>query len=145
MRRSTLIAAALLLSSVSLAPAQNMAVNSQDVYWVATLDIPPGHMDGFKKAIAGLTELTKNEPGTLEYVYLVSDDQKTVEIWERYKDSDAVMYHLTKTFPQHSKEFLENSKITKVVVYGNPNEEVKKAMSQFNPVYFKPIEGFARN
>ena len=47
MRRSTLLLLPYCLAQSASPLPKNMAVNSQDVYWVATLDIPPGHMEEF--------------------------------------------------------------------------------------------------
>ena len=145
MGKSTLIAAfasALLLSSVSFAPAENIVSNNTQVYLNFTLEIPQGHFDEFKKAATGLIASTAKEPGAISYAFMVSDDEKTVTTWERFKDSEALLTHLNKTFPQHAKDILANSKPTRVVVSGNPNEEVKKALAGLNPVYFKPMDGF---
>jgi hypothetical protein len=38
---------------------------------------------------------TEKEPGTLAYEYTVGDDQKTVDIYERYTNAHAAVVHVT--------------------------------------------------
>lgn len=122
------------------------AVGSEEVYWVVTFSIPQGQMDKFKQIVAPLVADTMKEPGTLEYEYTASDDQSTVDIIERYLNSEAVASHVTQTFgPKYSKPFLEIAKLGRFVVYGTPNAGAKKVLEGFNPVYMTPFDGFTRN
>jgi quinol monooxygenase YgiN len=121
------------------------AVGSDEVYWVVTFSIPHGQMDKFKQVVAPLVADTKKEPGALEYEYTASDDQGTVDIIERYRNSEAVVSHVTQTFgPKYSKPFLEIAKLERFVVYGTPNAEAKKVLEGFKPVYLTPFDGFTR-
>jgi quinol monooxygenase YgiN len=121
------------------------AVGSNEVYWVVTVSVPPGRMDDFKQVVDQLVAATKEEPGTLEYEYSASADQSTVDIVERYRDSNAVVAHVTQTFaPKFSKPFLDIAKPVRFVVYGMPTAEAKKVLEGFNPVYMTPFNGFTR-
>ena len=121
------------------------AVGSDEVYWVVTLSVPSGRMDDFKQVVDQLVAATKEEPGALEYEYSASADQSTVDIVERYRDSNAVVAHVTQTFgPKFSKPFLDIAKPVRFVVYGTPTAEAKKVLEGFNPVYMTPFNGFTR-
>jgi len=121
------------------------AVGSEEVYWVVTFSIPQGQMDKFKQVVAPLVADTAKEPGSLEYEYTVSDDQSTVDIVERYRNSAAAVSHVTQTLgPKYSKAFLEIAKPGRFVVYGTPDAEAKKVLQGFNPVYMTPFDGFTR-
>jgi quinol monooxygenase YgiN len=121
------------------------AVGSDEVYWVVTLSVPSGRMDDFKRVVDQLVAATKEEPGALEYEYSASADQSTVDIVERYRDSNAVVAHVTQTFgPKFSKPFLDIAKPVRFVVYGTPTAEAKKVLEGFNPVYMTPFNGFTR-
>ncbi|HEV2547848.1 MAG TPA: antibiotic biosynthesis monooxygenase [Stellaceae bacterium] len=123
----------------------NPAVGSEEVYWVVTFSIPQGQMDKFKAVVAPLVADTKKELGALEYEYTASDDERTVEIVERYSNSAAVVSHVTQTFgPKYSKPFLEIAKLERFVVYGTPSAEAKEVLKGFNPVYMAPFDGFTR-
>ena len=121
------------------------AVGSDEVYWVVTLSVPSGRMDDFKQVVDQLVAATKEEPGALEYEYSASADQSTVDIVERYRDSNAVVAHVTQTFgPKFSKPFLDIAKPVRFVVYGTPTAEAEKVLEGFNPVYMTPFNGFTR-
>lgn len=127
------------------AQTKKPAVGSEEVYWVVTFAIPPGQMDKFKQVVAPLVAATKEEPGTLEYEYNESADHSTVDIYERYRNSDAVVAHVAQTFgPKFSKPFLAIAKLSRFVVYGTPSAEAQKVLADFNPVYMTPFDGFAR-
>jgi uncharacterized protein (TIGR02246 family) len=120
------------------------AQTNGEIYWSVTFDIPQGKMDAFKSVVSKLVAETKKEPGTVQYEYTESPDHRTVDIIERYVDSSAVIQHVTKTFPKYGDEFLANSKVGRFIVYGPINDEAKKALAGFNPVYFTPFDGFTR-
>jgi quinol monooxygenase YgiN len=92
-----------------------------------------------------LVAATEKEPGTLEYEYAVGDDQKTVDIFERYTNSHAAVVHVTENFgPNFSKEFMAVAKPIRFVVYGVPTDELKKALADFRPIYMTPFDGFTK-
>ncbi|MFY9835171.1 MAG: hypothetical protein WAK55_01640 [Xanthobacteraceae bacterium] len=125
------------------AQAVKPAVGNEQVYWVLTVSVDK--MDEFKSLVGKLVAATEKEPGAMQYEYNVGDDHKTVDIYERYADSKASLFHLTQTFGSNfSKEFFALAKPTRFVIYGAPTDEFKKAVADFHPVYMTPIEGFIR-
>ncbi len=125
--------------------AAKPAVGSDEVYLVISFTIPQGQMAKFKEVVAPLVADTMNEAGVIEYEYTVSADQSTVDIIERYRNSDAMVAHVTQTFgPRYSKPFLEIAKLKSFVVYGTPTDEAKKLLDGFNPTYLTPFDGFTR-
>ena len=119
------------------------AAGSDQIYWVVTFTVD--EMDKFKPVVQKLVAATEKEPGTLEYEYAVGDDQKTVDIFERYANSHAAVVHVTENFgPNFSKDFLAVAKPIRFVVYGVPTDELKKTLADFNPIYMKPFDGFTK-
>lgn len=115
------------------------AVGNQDVYWVVGLDVD---MDKFKPVVEKLVADTEKEPGAVLYVYTVGPDNKRVDIIERYKDSAAALFHLQKTFGPYQKDFMAAAKLVAFVVYGAPNDDLKKALADFQPTYRQAFAGF---
>jgi quinol monooxygenase YgiN len=115
-----------------------------DLYWVFTLDVTPGRFQDFHALVAEIVAATREEPGTLAYQYSVSADQKTVHIFERYRDSDAFVDHVEQTFGRYAERFLSMVTIASLVVYGNPNAAARKALDRFNANYMALFDGFAR-
>jgi quinol monooxygenase YgiN len=94
--------------------------------------------------VAPLVAATKEEPGALAYEYNVSDDESTIHIFERYRDSNAVVAHVEQTFAQFAERFLALATVTGFVVYGSPNAEARKILDGFGAVYMTPFDGFTR-
>jgi quinol monooxygenase YgiN len=80
------------------------SAGSDQVSWVVTFTVD--QMDKFKPLVNKLVAATEKEPGTLAYEYTVGDDQKTVDLYERYTNAHAAVVHVTENFgPNFSKEF----------------------------------------
>ena len=86
----------------------------------------------------------KNEAGTLNYEWFLSDDKKICHLYERYKDSSAVLAHLGTFGEKIMGRFMECLEPKKFTVYGNPESNVKEALTAFGPVYMPPSMGFVR-
>jgi quinol monooxygenase YgiN len=117
-------------------------MRSDQVYWVFTVNVD--QMDKFKPLIPKLVAATEKEPGALQFEFNIGDDQKTVDIFERYMDSKAALYHQTESFGLFSKEFFAVAKLTRWVIYGTPSDEFRKANESSRPIYMTAFDGFVR-
>jgi len=117
-------------------------MQSEQVYWVFTVTVD--QMDKFTPLIPKLVAATEKEPGALQFEFNTGDDQKTVDIFERYSDSKAALFHQTESFAPLSKEFFAVAKLTRWVIYGTPSDEFKKANADFHPIYMTRFDGFVR-
>jgi quinol monooxygenase YgiN len=90
-----------------------------------------------------LPRRSKNR-GALVYEYNVSDDRTTVHILEHYKDSDAVVSHVTQTFSTFSERFSAFATVASFVVYGVPRPGARKILDGFGATYMTPFDGFTR-
>jgi len=117
-------------------------MQSEQVYWVFTVTVD--QMDKFRPFIPKLVAATKKEPGALQFEFSIGNDQKTVDIFERYADSKAALFHQTTSFAPHSKEFFAVATLARWVIYGTPSDEFKKANTDFHPIYMKTFDGFVR-
>ena len=118
---------------------------SDNVYWVLELGIKPGELDNFKELMKEMVQATQaTEPNTLNYEWTISEDSKSCHIYERYADSAALMTHLAACGEKFAERFMAALEPTRVVVYGNPTDEVKEALSGFGAVFMAPIGGFVR-
>ena len=87
---------------------------------------------------------TVKEPSALQFECSIGDDQKTVDLLERYTDSKAALLYQTASFAPLSKEFFAMAKLTRWVIYCTPSDEFKKANADFRPIYMTPFGGFVR-
>src|SRR6267142_3241482 len=117
-------------------------MRSEQVYWVFTIAVD--QMDKFTPLIPKLVAATEKEPGALQFEFNIGNDQKTVDIFERYMDSKAALFHQTESFGPFSKEFFAMAKLTRCVIYGTPSDGCKKANADFQPIYMTPFFGCGR-
>ncbi len=118
---------------------------SGNVLWVLELDIKQGELDNFKALMNEMVDATRaNEPGTMNYEWFIGDDESSCHLYERYVDSAATMTHLGSFGQYFAERFLAAVTPTRLVVYGDPNDEVRAALSAFGAVHMAQIGGFAR-
>ncbi|MFY0652071.1 MAG: antibiotic biosynthesis monooxygenase [Cyclobacteriaceae bacterium] len=117
---------------------------SNQIAWVLQLDILEGQLDAFKTLMNEMVDATQsNEPDTLGYEWWISDDNSSCHIYERYTNSEAVMVHLT-AFGAFAERFMSCASPTGFTVYGNPDETVKAALTDFGPNYMGALGGYHR-
>ncbi len=119
-------------------------VGGEEISWIVTCAVPPEQMTDFKKIVGQLVAAAKNEAGTLAYEFSIAVDQSTVHIFERYRDSHAIVSHVTQTFGPFAERFLAVAQVLGFVVYGTPSTEVQEVLAGFNPTYMTPFDGFTR-
>jgi len=117
-------------------------MRSEQVYWVFTVTVD--QMDRFTPLIPKLVAATEKEPGALQFECHIGDDGKTVDFFERYTDSKAVLLHQAESFGPFAEAFFAVAKLTRWVIYGAPSDEFKKANADFHPIYMTPLDGFVR-
>jgi quinol monooxygenase YgiN len=139
-----LIALLALAALTASAPAQTPkpVMGSDQIYWVLT--VTTDDLGKFKTLVQKMVAATEKEPGALNYEYVVGDDQKTVDIFERYNNSRAAVDHVANFGQNFAKEFLSLVKPTRFVVYGVPTDELKKSLADFHPIYMTPFDGFTK-
>jgi quinol monooxygenase YgiN len=116
---------------------------SEEISWMLEVAIHPGKLDAFRAVAADLIAATEKEPNTLSYEWSLSEDQSACHIFERYRNSEAILAHLG-TFGPHAERFLAACHPTRFHVYGAPSDAVKAALADLGPVYCTPIGGFNR-
>jgi quinol monooxygenase YgiN len=118
---------------------------SDYVSWMLELTIKPGELDNLKALMKEMVESTEaGEPDTRNYEWFFDADETTCHLWERYADSAAAMVHLGHFGEKYADRFMAALEPTRFVVYGNPSDEVKEALSPFGAIYMVPVSGFAR-
>jgi quinol monooxygenase YgiN len=116
---------------------------NENISWILQVAIHPGKLEAFRSVSNDLIAKTQSEPGTLGYEWNLSEDQTVCHIYERYKDSEAVLTHVH-SFGAFAKRFMEACHPTRFHVYGTPTDAAKAALTDLNPVYFAPLGGFSR-
>jgi autoinducer 2-degrading protein len=116
-----------------------------ELFWLFTLDVKPGKFDEFKSLVADIVASTLKEPGTLAYQYAVTEDKRSVHIYERYRDSEAFVVHVEQNFAGYADRFHSMVTVRSLVVYGEPNAKARAALDTFNATYMTLFDGFTRH
>lgn len=118
---------------------------NEAIAWNLEAGVTPGGEADLRTLMAEMSAATQaNEPGTLAYEWHISAEGPQCHIYERYRDSDAVMVHLGNFGAQFAERFLAALTPTRFTVYGTPNERVRTALTPLEPVYMARVAGFVR-
>ena len=112
------------------------------ICWHVELIIKPGRLEGFRALTGEMVESARRELGLLSYQRFVSEDGKTVRIFERYADSTAALTHLRIFESKFAEPFQDMVERKCFFVFGCPTAELKEALDRYGAIYFKPFGDF---
>lgn len=141
---SIALAAVALPIMAASGPSTAEAENQRPVHWVLDVAIKDGELANLMGLIADMAESAEAEPGTLEYLWMISDDGSIGRLTERYVDSAATLTHLDSFNRNFAEQFETMVDPGRFVVFGDPGAEVKAAIAGFGPIYMQAAGGFSR-
>ena len=115
----------------------------EEVSWHVELLIKPGQLESFRALTGEMVEATRRELGVLSYQRFVSEDGKTVHVFERYANSTVALAHLqmfAKRFGERFRALVERKCF---VVFGEPTAEQKATLDGYGAICAKPFGDFA--
>ena len=146
-RKSLIALSALVLVAFPIyaqTPAPQHGLKAGSIALVVTGEVLPGQMDNFRQLVPKLVAAVAEEPGTLVYEFSVQPDQKTYNVMEVYQNSDALEAHFKHVAAEFLNELGQVRRITKAIVFGSPDAQVKEGLARLDPVYTSHIDGFMR-
>lgn len=106
--------------------------------------ISEGKLNEVKQMAPQFIEKVKaNEPGYLSYEWFLSDDESRFYIIGLLKDSDSVLSHFANV-GEMIGQLSEIAPATGIELFGDPSDELTKAMAPFGAKVFKHWTGFTR-
>jgi quinol monooxygenase YgiN len=117
---------------------------SDNVSWSIHTSVIEGRLDDARDLMSEMVESSRGEAGTIGYEWFLNEDGTVCHIKDRYADSGAAMVHLGNFGHNFAERFMECFEVTAFFVYGEPNDEVRGAISDFGPVYLGTFGGFNR-
>jgi quinol monooxygenase YgiN len=117
---------------------------SKEICLVFSASVQPENWSAFESLVTRVVDATSLEAGALSYQYSASDDHSIVHIVERYRDSDAFVFHTEQTFSGFATEFLALARLDSLSVHGNPDARARQILDQFAAVYLDVFAGFSR-
>lgn len=119
---------------------------SENLHIRAEFSIKPENLTEFITNIKELSKVVeKTEPATIEYLFYLNENQTICHVLESYLDSSAAIIHNDNP---SSKTILEKilkiAIMNKIDVYGAPNDELKKILSNLDAQKFLIETGYRR-
>ena len=116
-----------------------------NVFWTFKVTVKSGQVGKLRNLIREMADASQaNEPATLTYEWVISKDEKSAEVHERYADSDAALRHLASFNDNYADRLMALVEPAGMIVYGSPSAALKKQLEGASPVYMDVIGGFAR-
>jgi quinol monooxygenase YgiN len=120
--------------------------DNNNVHFRAEIIIAEGKIEEYKKLVQDMSkEVEANEPDAIDYQFYLDKAETKCIAWETYANSEAVFAHIKGIASQTILPKIHSvSKISRLDVYGNPNEELRKALTSFGPQIYTLFAGFSR-
>ena len=109
---------------------------TKNIYWTITGKVKDGELENMKKAIEAMVVATRTEDGAISYDFSLSDDDTTLHIYERYKDSEATLEHM-KNVGNLLPAFIGCVDLEPITIIGNCSNELKQAWEAFGAQHVK--------
>jgi quinol monooxygenase YgiN len=112
----------------------------------AEISIEEGKREEYKKLILDMSKAVEtDEPYVIHYQFYLNSDESKCVVWETFANSEAVLAHTRSVASQTILPKISSiSKIDRIDVYGNPNEELEKALTNFDAQIYNLFTGFNR-
>ncbi len=117
---------------------------SDEVSWQVELELKPGHHEPFRALTEEMVDATRGEAGALIYERFISEDGKTIWVYERYADSAAAVAHLRAFAEQFGDRFTSMVTRKRFTVFGSQSDELRSVLDGFDATYLARLAGFSR-
>jgi quinol monooxygenase YgiN len=109
------------------------------------LAVQKGREAELRALMAEMSEATeRDEPGTLDYEWYLTDDGRRLQLFERYADADVAMTHLATFGDRYMRRFFAVLAPERMTVYGAPDDRVRAGLAQLVPQVMARAAGFSR-
>ena len=109
------------------------------------MDIHEGKFAEFEAIAKKAAEVSRQEPGTIAYHFLLSADRKRCRLIEGYTDAAAITAHFTGPVVQQVvPQMMQLAAVTRMEIYGDPGPQVAAMAAALSAEVFVAWEGFDR-
>ncbi|WLR46614.1 antibiotic biosynthesis monooxygenase [Halobacillus litoralis] len=116
---------------------------TENIIWTIEGKIKHGQREEYEALMKEMVVEVKKEAGTTNYEWTIAPDGETVHVYERYKNAEAAKEHLG-TWAKFQDRYMEVTEITRFTIFSHLTPELEEAVAGMNPIYMKPIGGFAK-
>jgi quinol monooxygenase YgiN len=117
------------------------SMKHNQMHFRAEFIIEKGKIEEYKKLVEEMSKVVKaNEPDTINYQFYLNRDETKCIVHETYVNSEDVLAHNNGIASQTIlPKIFSVSRINRIDVYGNPSEELQKALTNFTPTDLQSI------
>jgi quinol monooxygenase YgiN len=120
-------------------------MTEQVVRLTVDLTVNEGQIEAFKRLAETMTEVSKNEPGTLGYEWFASADGRQFRLVETYANASAIEAHFMGPAVQvHVPNLMGCASVNRLEVYGDPGPKVTEMVAGFGAQIFQYSLGIGR-
>ena len=112
------------------------------VSWWVELAVQPGCLDEFEKLTGDMVAATQTECGVLTYQRFISDDRRTVYVYERYENSESAAAHLIKFTASYGERYGRLIERKRFVVFGDPSDSLRALLDKYGATHHRPFGPF---
>ncbi len=117
---------------------------TESIRMVIEFAINPGKIDEVKEILTAAVKTTQSkDQGALSYEFFFNSEETKYYTFEWYKDSPSVLKHI-EIAGEHINKLFTVSQATRFEVFGNPSDELTKALDPFSAVCYSHWGGFTR-
>ncbi|GHB20450.1 hypothetical protein GCM10007094_05540 [Pseudovibrio japonicus] len=118
---------------------------SNEVSWILTSRLVTTQPKAFEDLMVEMAKaVQQTQAGAIAYVWYLSEDGQSSEIFASFENSDAAISHMTWFANTYAKQFMDTLRPTGMTVYGKPTQELRNAIASLSPRYLQTVGGFAR-
>jgi len=115
-----------------------------EISWQVELTVEPARFDSFRALTNEMIESARLEDGVLVYERFLSEDCRKIFVYERYANSEAAILHLRSFQDKFADSFGRLVKRERFVVFGTPDDELKRMLSGFDATFVRPMAGLSK-
>ena len=112
----------------------------------AEFTIEEGKIEECKEMVQKMSRVVEySKPGTINYRFYLSRSETKCVVHETYANSEAALAHIRGVASQTIlPKIFSVTRMSRLEVYGNPSEELQKALTSFGSQIYNIFAGFSR-
>jgi len=114
----------------------------ENIGWIVETKLKPGKQAEFEAVMNEIVAKTREEKGTLNYQYYLSDDGDVL-VYERFADVESAHIPVS-NWDKFAERWIAAAEPTRMVHLGNLPEELRARHSALAPLWLKAFGGFQR-
>ena len=115
-----------------------------EISWHVELAVKPKALETLRALTDEMVDFARGEEGVLVYERFVSEDRRTVHVYERFSNSATAKAHLEAFSSKFGERFGRLIERKQFVVFGTPSDALRSMLDGVGATeYLEPFTGFS--